>query len=61
MQAGHLQPLTKEMFLHTGLCLEDGQRNGSDGEKHNNESVSHSRLLLEEILQSACSTSVKQL
>lgn len=34
VQAGHLQPLTKEVLLHTGLCLEDGQRNGSDGHKH---------------------------
>lgn len=34
MQAGHLQPLTKEMFFHTGLCLEDGKRNGSNGVKH---------------------------
>ena len=34
MNALHLQPLTKEMLLHTGLRLEDGQRNGSDGTKH---------------------------
>lgn len=33
MQAGHLQPLTEEVFLHAGLCLEDGQRNGPDGNK----------------------------
>ena len=33
VQAGHLQPLTEEMFLHTGLCLEDGQWNGSNGDK----------------------------
>lgn len=39
MKAGHLQPLTKEMFFHTGLCLEDGQRNGSDGDKHKSISV----------------------
>lgn len=31
VQAGQLQPLTKEVFLHAGLGLEDGQRNGSDG------------------------------
>lgn len=30
VQAGHLQPLTKEMFLHTGLRLEDSQGNGSE-------------------------------
>lgn len=39
MQAGHLQPFTEEMLLHTGLCLEDGQRNGSDGDKHKRVSV----------------------
>lgn len=39
MQAGHLQPLPKEMLLHAGLCLEDGQRNGSDGENHKSVSV----------------------
>lgn len=33
MQARHLQPLSKEMFLYTGLCLEDGQRNGPDGKR----------------------------
>lgn len=32
MQAGHLQPLPEEMFLHAGLSLEDGQRNGPEGE-----------------------------
>ena len=53
VHAGHLQPLTEEMFLHTGLCLEDGQRDGSDGERHANQSVSHSKLLLLETLQSA--------
>lgn len=39
MEAGHLQPLTKEVFLHTGLCLEDGQRNSSDGDKRKSVSV----------------------
>ena len=39
MQAGHLQPLTEEMFLYTGLCLEDGQWNSSDGEKHKADGV----------------------
>lgn len=48
MQAGHLQPLTEEVFLHTGLCLEDGQRNGPDG---NSVSVK----LLMEILERALS------
>lgn len=33
VQTGHLQPLTEEMFSYTGLCLEDGQRNGSDGKE----------------------------
>lgn len=39
MQAGHLQPLTEEMLLHAGFCLEDGQRNGSDGERQTSVSV----------------------
>lgn len=34
MQAGHLQPLSKEMLLYTGLCLENGQRDGSDGDRN---------------------------
>lgn len=32
VQAGHLQPLSEEMLLDAGLGLEDGQRNGSDGD-----------------------------
>lgn len=49
VQAGHLQPLTEEVLLHAGLCLEDGQRDGSEGETQMGQCQT---LLL--ILQSAC-------
>lgn len=32
VQAGHLQPLAEKMLLDAGFCLEDGQRDGSDGD-----------------------------
>lgn len=41
VQAGHLQPLTEEVLLHAGLCLEDGQRDGSEGERLKWVSVKH--------------------